>query len=247
LTQSKQAIVLQHAEFEGPARVAELLAAAGYENRVLRLHRGDAVPSEMDRESPLIVMGGSMGVGDIGRPDFPFLADEVRLLGRRIEEDAPVVGICLGAQLLAHAAGAAVYPMTLHGAAALEVGWAPIRIHRETGDDSLEGLPSEVSVLHWHGDMFDVPPGATRLASSAACPNQAFRLKRRLFGLQFHCEVERDHVEAFLREDADFVVRARGPEGVAAIRQETARHVEPSRAVGDTLFGNILRAMSVRR
>lgn len=242
----KSAIVLQHADFEGPARIAKLLAAAGYETGVRRLHRGDAVPSDMDAQSLLIVMGGSMGVGDIGRPDFPFLADEVRLLRQRIDDDAPVLGVCLGAQLLAHAAGARVYPMASRGAAALEVGWSPIRLHREVGDDSLEGLPPEVTVLHWHGDMFDVPPGAKRLASSAACPNQAFRLKRRLFGLQFHCEVEQDNVETFLREDADFVVRANGAEGVAAIRRQMADYLQPCLEVGDVFLGNILRAMDTR-
>jgi GMP synthase-like glutamine amidotransferase len=242
----KSAIVLQHADFEGPARIAKLLAAAGYETGIRRLHRGDAVPSDMDPQSLLIVMGGSMGVGDIGRPDFPFLADEVRLLRQRIDDDAPVLGVCLGAQLLAHAAGARVYPMASQGPMALEVGWAPVRLHREVGDDSLEGLPAEVTVLHWHGDMFEVPPGAKRLASSAVCPNQAFRLKRRLFGLQFHCEVEHDNVEAFLREDAGFVVRANGPEGAAAIRRQTADCLEPCRATGDVFLGNILRAMGTR-
>jgi GMP synthase-like glutamine amidotransferase len=246
LNPSRTAVVLQHADFEGPARIAELLAAAGYAIRILRLHRGDPVPPAVDRESPLIVMGGSMGVGDIGRADFPFLSDEIRLLRQRIEDDAPVLGICLGAQLLAHAAGAPVYPMTRHGASVLEVGWAPVRLHREVNDDSLDRLPREVPFLHWHGDMFELPPGATRLASSAACPNQAFRLKRRLFGLQFHCEVTRDHVESFLREDADFVVRARGPAGAAAIREETATCLEASRTAGDTLLRNILRPMTRR-
>jgi hypothetical protein len=130
--------------------------------------------------------------------------------------------------------------------AAFEVGWSPVRLHREVDDDSLVGLPAEAPVLHWHGDMFDVPPGARLLASSRLCPHQAFRLKQRLFGLQFHCEVERGHVEAFLREDRDFVVRARGVEGVDQIRRETELYLEPSRFVGDVLLGNILGALSPR-
>jgi GMP synthase (glutamine-hydrolysing) len=244
----KLAIVLQHADFEGPARVAELLAAAGYDITVRRLHRGDAVPSDMHPGSLLVVMGGAMGVGDIGHPAYPFLAEEVRLLRQRIDIDAPVLGICLGAQLLAHSAGARVYPMAARGGglAALEVGWSPVRIHRELGDDCLGGLPAEAPVLHWHGDMFDLPAGAKLLASSRVCPHQAFRLKQRLFGLQFHCEVGRDNVEAFLREDADFVVRANGPDGVARIRRETEQYLEPSRAVGDVFLDNIVRAMAQR-
>src|SRR5579863_10294205 len=111
----KSAVVLQHADFEGPARIAGLLSTSGYEVEVRSLHRGEAIPSRMDPRSLLVVMGGSMGVGDIGRPEFPFLEDEVALLKRRVEGDAPVLGVCLGAQLLAHAAGARVYPMRERG------------------------------------------------------------------------------------------------------------------------------------
>jgi GMP synthase (glutamine-hydrolysing) len=241
----KHAVVLQHADFEGPARIAGLLAGGGYEVEVRSLHRGDAVPTRMDRDSMLIVMGGSMGVGDVGRAEFPFLEDEVRLLRQRVDEDGPVLGVCLGAQLLAHAAGARVYPMASRGGdmAALEVGWGPVRFHVESGDDSLAGLPSEAPALHWHGDMFDVPAGANLLASSGVCKHQAFRLGRRLFGLQFHCEVEEPDVEAFLRADGDFVVRANGPGGVTRLRAETARYLASSRSAGDVLLGNILRAM----
>jgi GMP synthase (glutamine-hydrolysing) len=130
--------------------------------------------------------------------------------------------------------------------APLEVGWGPVRFHHESGDETLAGLAPEAPVLHWHGDMFDVPAGATLLASSAICPHQAFRLGRRLFGLQFHCEVDRGSVEAFLREDADFVVRANGPDGIAQVRAQTDRSLAPSQSAGDILLGNILRAMASR-
>jgi GMP synthase (glutamine-hydrolysing) len=242
----KEAIVLQHADFEGPGRIAALLESAGYEVEIRALHRGDPVPARMNPESLLVVMGGSMGVADIGRPEFPFLEDEVRLLGRRVDQDSPVLGVCLGAQLLAHAAGSRVYPMAARGGglAPFEVGWAPVRFHLEGGDDTLVGVAPEAYVLHWHGDMFDVPAGAKLLASSAICSNQAFRLGRRLFGLQFHCEVDAGNVEAFLRSDGDFVVRANGPEGVARVRAMTAIHVQPSMRTGDTFLGNILRAMT---
>jgi GMP synthase (glutamine-hydrolysing) len=159
MSRRKSALVLTHADFEGPARIADLVARAGYAIEVRSLHRGGAVPSRMDPASLLVVMGGSMGVGDVGRAEFPFLHDEVRLLRQRIEEDAPVLGVCLGAQLLAHAAGARVYPMAERGGTvALEVGWGTVRFHHESGDETLAGLGPEGPVLHWHGDMFDVPP-----------------------------------------------------------------------------------------
>jgi GMP synthase (glutamine-hydrolysing) len=243
----KSAVVLQHADFEGPGRLAGLLAGAGWEIEVRSLHRGDAVPSRMTPHALLVVMGGSMGVGDVGRPEFRFLVDEIRLLRQRVLDDSPVLGVCLGAQLLAHAAGARVYPMAERGGgmAAFEVGWAPVRFNRESGDDALAGLPPEAPALHWHGDTFDLPAGARLLASSALCANQAFRLGRRLFGLQFHCEVDAQHVEAFLRADGDFVVRANGPDGVARLRAETGRQVDLSRSVGDVFLGNILQGMTL--
>jgi GMP synthase-like glutamine amidotransferase len=247
----KVAVVLQHEDFEGPARVGDLLAARGYALEIRAVHRGDAVPERMNAGDLLVVMGGSMGVGDAGRAQYAFLDAEIRLLRRRVEEDAPVLGICLGAQLLAHAAGARVYPMTdgRDGARVFEVGWGPVRFitgeRVSETEGALAGLPPEAHVLHWHGDTFDLPAGATLLASSAICRNQAFRLKRRLFGLQFHCEVDADHVDVFLRGDGDYVVRANGPDGVERLRRETQRHADESGKLADVLLGNIARAMAL--
>lgn len=240
-----RAIVLKHAEFEGPARIAELLAESGYAVEIRSLHRGDAVPAKLERQDLLVVMGGPMGVGEIDAPGYAFLRREVELLRARIEQDAPVLGVCLGAQLLAHAAGARVYPMSDGpGVRLYEVGWAPIRFHLEQGDDALSGLPAEASALHWHGDTFDLPRGARLLASSAVCRNQAFRLGRRAFGLQFHCEVARDDVEAFLRADAEYLTRAVGSDAAARLREQTDRHLDAARRVGDLLLRNVLRAMT---
>jgi GMP synthase (glutamine-hydrolysing) len=242
----KRAIVLQHAAFEGPARIADLVAAHGYEIETRALHRGDPVPAALAPGDLHVVMGGPRGVGERDRPEYSFLRDEIGLLRSCIAADAPVLGICLGAQLLAHAAGARVHPMTggADGSRRYEVGWAPVRFRLDEADDALSGLPAEAPVLHWHGDTFALPAGARLLASTAICPNQAFRLRRRIFGLQFHCEVEHEHVEAFLGADADFVVLANGGDGVARLRADTARDLDSSRRVGDVLLRNILRAMT---
>src|ERR1043166_7248326 len=118
-------------------------------------------------------MGGPMGVGERDRPEYSFLRDEIELLRGCIAADAPVLGICLGAQLLAHAAGARVHPMTggADGSGRYEVGWAPVRFHRTEDDDVLSGLPAEAPVLHWHGDTFTLPAGARLLASTTICQN----------------------------------------------------------------------------
>jgi GMP synthase-like glutamine amidotransferase len=241
----KRAIVLTHAAFEGPAKLSPLLAGSGYTVEVRQLHRGDLVPDGMSSNDLLVVMGGPMGVGDLERPEFPFLRAEVRLLARCLEEDAAVLGVCLGAQLLAYAAGATVRPMTREdGERCYEVGWAPVRFHRtDERDPILRDLPAEAQALHWHGDMFELPVRARLLASTPTCPNQAFQIGSRMFGLQFHCEVGVENVEDFLRTDAHFVERTLGPGGAERVREDTRRHLASSWAIGERLLRNILRSV----
>lgn len=239
----KTAIVLKHVEFEGPSRIAPLLVERGYRLDVRSLHLGDLVPSHLGQDEILIVMGGPMGVADLDRAELPFLKREVELLQSCIEQDQPVLGVCLGSQLLAHAAGAEVRQMHDGQARLYEVGWGAVRFHHELSDASLAGLPREGQVLHWHGDTFELPAGARHLASSAVCKNQAFRLGRQ-FGLQFHCEVTADDVEAWLAADDGFLTQANGEEAFASVRSDTARHIEAQYQLGDRLLRNILALMT---
>ena len=235
-------IVLQHVAWEGPARIATLLAERHHALDVRALHRGDAVPERLAPGELLVVLGGPMGVGDIEQPKLAFLKQEVELLRHCIETDAPVLGVCLGAQLLAHAAGAAVYPMRMGGKRSYEVGWEPITLQRND-DRIFSGLPAEMQVLHWHGDTFDLPLDAPLLASSARCTNQAFRLGRRQFGLQFHSETTSEDVEAWLAADDGWLVRANGPDAATTIRRDTARYMNEQHELGGRLLGNLLDAM----
>jgi GMP synthase (glutamine-hydrolysing) len=248
---SRRATVLQHTPTEGPERLAVLLRQRGVACDVRALHRGDPLPSAIGPGEILIAMGGPMGVADAGSPRYPFLAPEIALLRRAIAEDTAVLGICLGAQLLAAAAGAAVYPNTRAGAdgrpePAREVGWGPVdlvAVGREPPEPALAGLRATELVLHWHGDTFDLPAGAILLASTPMCRHQAFRLGRRQYGLQFHCELERETIATWVREDADYVRAANGPDGGARILADTDRLYGAARPVWDRLLGNILDLM----
>ena len=241
---AKQAVVLQHTPTEGPERVAVLLAERGVGCAVRALYRGEPVPGDLASDEVLLVMGGPMGVGDLGDPRWPFLEAEIALLRKLIARDAPVLGICLGAQLLAAAGGARVYPNTRPGPRgpepAREVGWGPVDLIGAEREPVLAGLGPRAMVLHWHGDTVDLPPGATHLASTLLCPHQAFRLGRRQFGLQFHCELEAASIAAWVREDAEFVRAANGEGGGARILADTARLYAEARPGWDRLLGNAI-------
>jgi len=191
-------LVVQHVEPEGPYAIATALAKAGVGVDLCSLPTGRKLPPSLEGYAGLVVMGGPMSaVSDQG---FLTRARELALLERALELHLPTLGVCLGAQLLAAAAGAQVYA----GAEGPEVGWAPVWLTAEAASDPLfAGLPTELCVLHWHGDTFDLPAGAARLASSTLYPNQAFRAGSLAWGLQFHLEVDASAVRAFLAAFGD--------------------------------------------
>jgi GMP synthase-like glutamine amidotransferase len=231
---------------EGAGRIGELAQAIGLAVTIHPLFEGSPVPTAIPAGDALVVMGGSMGVGDIGDARWPFLAAEVELMARQVRSEAPVLGVCLGAQLLASALGAKVYPLRVGDPPAIhrEVGWGAVTFVAPAGTQpSLAGLNEAEVVLHWHGDTFDLPSGATLLASTLACPNQMFRFGPRAYGLQFHVELTPPDVPVWVRDDAAFVRAANGPGGGARILADTALFMPRFRQVGERMIRNLLTSM----
>jgi GMP synthase-like glutamine amidotransferase len=171
--------LLQHVPFEGQAAIADWAAANGVSVAVIRLYRGDPLPALAGFDM-LTVMGGPMSVNDEAK--YAWLAPEIALVRDAIGADKIVFGICLGAQMIAKSLGAKVY-----AGKNKEIGWFPVN---RTGmaHPLFDGLPATFPAYHWHGETFDLPEGAVRLAETVPTPNQAMAVGSRVLGLQFHIE-----------------------------------------------------------
>jgi GMP synthase (glutamine-hydrolysing) len=182
---------LQHVAFEGLGSIEPWAAARGHQLTATRLHAGEPLPSLLGIDW-LVVMGGPMGVHDSSR--HPWLTDERRFVEAAIARGLRVLGICLGAQIVADVLGAAVRPNRVK-----EIGWLPVRATPEAARSPLFGcFPSELLAFHWHGDSFEIPAGAIRMAESDACANQAFVYGERVVALQFHLETTREGASALV-------------------------------------------------
>lgn len=174
---------------------------------------------------------------------YPFLVAEVAWIQRALAAGTPILGVCLGSQLLAKAGGARVYPN-----GEKEIGWRAIELTPAAVDDPLfAGCPTSPMVFHWHGDTFDLPASAVHLASSAVCRNQAFRLGPSAWGLQFHLETTPTMIEAWLAEPGCCRELAALPSSVAAdIRRDTPLHSEPLARLAGDVFARFAAACRAR-
>jgi GMP synthase-like glutamine amidotransferase len=181
----RKVVVVQHVPYEGPGLIAELAARRGVELALRCVFAGARLP-QAGELGALVLMGGPMGVHDSA--EHPHLAAELELIAAAVADGTPILGVCLGAQLLAHALGGRVYP----GERA-EIGAGYVSLTRDGRADPVIGRAGAdvLPVFHWHGETFDLPEGAVWLARSEAYPHQAFRCGQ-AYGLQFHVEVSRD-------------------------------------------------------
>ena len=229
-----RALVLQHVAVEGPGTLASCLEARGWTLETVALYEGARLPADAQGYQTVIVMGGPMGVYD--EATYPFLRHEHRFLTRVLAQGVPLLGICLGSQLLAKALGARVYRNPQQ-----EIGWDTVDLTPAGAADPLcAGLTSPVPVFQWHGDAFDLPVGATLLASSPLCTHQAFRYGDRVYGLLFHLELTPNMIQSWIAAFREELVAMQGTIDPARIVAELPHRYAAYQQVGSRVFANLV-------
>ena len=202
-------LVFRHSPSDGLGLIGDALDAHAIAYQYADLYAPSSDGALAYDADAMILMGGSMSANDA----LPFITREIEYIRSAVERGTPVLGVCLGAQLIARALGERVYANQVK-----EVGWAPVTFTDAALHDPLfHGIAEDQVIFHWHGETFDLPSGAELLASSAACRNQAFRVGDRIYGLQFHLEVTPDMIVEWCQED----------EACAAEDEACAAHVRP--------------------
>ncbi|MBI5831847.1 MAG: amidotransferase [Armatimonadetes bacterium] len=200
--------VLQHVPFEGLGSILAWCQARGATVSFTLFGVSPELP-DPDQVDLLVILGGPMSVND--EAELPWLAGEKRFVGEMVRAGRAVLGICLGAQLIASALGSPVYPGPHK-----EIGWHPV--FADAGPAETFAFAAQVEVFHWHGETFDLPTGAVRLAHSAGCANQAFQVGARTIGLQYHLETTPESAEAIITHCADELVPAPYVQSEAELR-----------------------------
>lgn len=214
----KPVLILQHFWCETPGVFLEILKERGIPTTTVQGYQVEPYPTDLSAYSGIVAMGGPMGVYE--EDHHPWLQQEDVLLKAALQQNVPILGVCLGSQLIAKAAGAEVKPGPRK-----EIGWYSLTLSPEAAQDPLwQSFPPTFEAFEWHGDVFTLPPGAVCLASSALYPHQAFRISQRVYGLLFHLEVTADMIQTMLTAFADEVASVRSYIDPAAIEQNlTAR------------------------
>lgn len=229
-----RALVLRHVPHEGLGmmkRPIERDSVVEY----IDLFKGASVPTRIDGYEGLIVLGGPMGVYEDDK--YSFIKPELKLIEDALKKRVPMLGICLGSQLLAKAAGSRVYKGN-----AKEIGWHDVTLTEDADFDWLFlGFPDKFRAFHWHGDTFDVPEGALMLASSDLFPNQVIKVGPAAYGIQFHLEVTEQMIREWITVNKDELASLKGVVDPKAIIEETPERIEALNRLGSALAARFSR------
>lgn len=221
-------LVLQHIEVEPPGLIGEVLRSKGFELEYCHGYLGQEIPETLEAYEALVVMGGPMGVYEADQ--FPFLKKEMKLIDNALKHEKPILGVCLGSQLLAYVLGAKVYPGKQK-----EIGWYPVELCPDaSGDGLFKNVPASFMGFHWHGDIFDLPAGASCLAKSDLTACQAYRFGLNVYGFLFHMEVSQEMIGKWTERFREELVGVKiNPE---AILKKSAEYLKPLQGIGRAVF-----------
>lgn len=235
MVKKMKSLILQNAAGEGPGIISGFLDKGGWEWETIHLYAGDAIPSDWLKYDLFVIMGGPMNVYE--EEVFPYLNPETSLISEAIEIGLPVLGFCLGAQLMAKAHGAKVIK-----GHEKEIGWYPMTLAKGgISDPLLKSFPTEFPVFQWHEDTFDLPEGAVRLAFSEAYPNQAIRIGSVSYGFQFHFEITKEMIISWLnsasQEDESLV----NDFSIEKVLRETENYIDEAHSLCSLFFTPYLK------
>jgi GMP synthase (glutamine-hydrolysing) len=239
----KRLLVFQHVPHEILGTLNPLLKRAGFRIRYVNFGRHPDVQPSLNGYHGLVVLGGPMSVHDTS--PFPHLTTEMNLIEEAMRRNLPVLGICLGAQLIAKTLGATVYPNREK-----EIGWYDVTPTNNAKEDPLLAqFGGTEKIFQWHGDTFDIPKSAAHLALSALCTNQAFRYGASVYGFQFHLEVDEPMIHRWLRvaENREEIATLQGKIDPERIRVETVEYIQRLYQLSDGVFGQFISLFGVEK
>lgn len=222
----KRLLVLQHLDIEGPGLFYQIAKEREMHVEIIRLDLGDPLP-QTEKGDLLLIMGGPMGITDIGKEKYPWLRMERDFIKTELNKMTPIIGVCLGAQLLSNAAGGDVEILKFGSPpkALPEIGWSQIYLNKSNSDFN-NIFEEPFYVLHWHGDRILLPPKALLIASSKRCREQFFKIGESAYGLQFHIESKKGLTEKWINEDKEFICKGLGSNGQSILRNEDKKFGE---------------------
>ena len=223
-------LIIQHSATEGAGYFSEFLKRQTIPWQLLRIDAGEALPEMLNGYSGLCLMGGPMSVND----DLPWIPQELALIRQAVAQGVPVVGHCLGGQLLSKALGGVVTKNPVK-----EIGWGEVRVtDPHAAREWVKNTNEPMNVFHWHGETFSIPPGATRLLESTYCANQAFVVDNRHFGMQCHIEMTPDMIKTWCETGADEIAANPGPavQTATAMQTDLEMRVRRLREIADKLY-----------
>jgi len=226
-------LIFRHLANEGPGYFSEFLQRHNVAYRLIAIDKNQPVPDSLDNVAGLVFMGGPMSVND----PLPWIADELRLIQQAFRQDLPMLGHCLGGQLISKALGGQIGPNPVK-----EIGWLPVqRAQNSEAQDWLCGLPENFEAFHWHGETFAIPRGATTILSSAHCPNQGFVIGNTL-ALQCHVEMTADMVRDWAQvNDTEIAQPSATIQSAAQMTERLPERIEELHQYADLLYTRWLR------